>query len=335
MLEKPLIGDEEIIACVEAAFGLAVDRLEFLPLGADVNTAVYRLTSTQKPYFLKLRRGVFKEVSVTLPRFLYEQGVQELIPAYATQSGALWAALGEYRVMLFPFVEGHDAYDVPLTDAQWRQFGAALRRVQSAVLPPTLAAAIPQETYTPQWRERVNYFMQQIEKRPFTDPVAQKLAAFLQEKREVVAQLVQQTEELVAQVRERPLPQVLCHSDIHAWNLLISHEGALYLVDWDDPILAPKERDLMFIGAGLGDIWYTPREIGLFYEGYGAAEVDQAVLAYYRGERIIQDIAAYCEQIFLSDEGDADRQVALRNVASNFVPGGTIDIALNSGRQAI
>lgn len=335
MLEKPLIGDEEIMACVQAAFGLAVDRLEFLPLGADVNTAVYRLISTQKPYFLKLRRGPFKKVSVTLPRFLYEQGIQELIPAYATQSGALWAELGEYRVMLFPFIEGHDAYDVPLTDAQWRQFGAALRGVQSAVLPPTLAAAIPQETYSPQWRERVTYFMQHIEERPFTDPVAIQLAAFLQEKRAVVAQLVQRAEQLVERVRERPLPHVLCHSDIHAWNLLISGEGALYIVDWDDPILAPKERDLMFIGAGLGNIWHTPREMALFYEGYGAAEVDQAVLAYYRSERIIQDIAAYCEQIFLSDEGGTDREAALRNVASNFLPGGTIDIAMQSGRQAI
>lgn len=335
MLEKPAIVDEAIVACVQATFGLAVDRLEFLPLGADVNTAVYRLTARQKPYFLKLRRGLFKAVSVTLPRFLHEQGIQELIPAYATQSGALWAELGEYRVMLFPFIEGHDAYDVPLTDAQWREFGAALRRVQSAVLPPALAAAIPQETYTAQWRERVKYFMQRVQERPFADPVAQKLAAFLQAKREIVAQLVQRTEQLVEGVRQRPLPHVLCHSDIHAWNLLISHEGALYLVDWDDPILAPKERDLMFIGAGLGNIWHTPREITLFYEGYGAAEVDQDVLAYYRSERIIQDIAAYCEQIFLSDEGGTDREAALRNVASNFLPGGTIDIALNSGREAI
>lgn len=335
MLEKPLIGDEEIIACVEAAFGLVVDRLEFLPLGADVNTAVYRLTSTQKPYFLKLRSGAFNEVSVTLPRFLYEQGAQELIPAYATQSGSLWAELGLYRVMLFPFIEGHDAYDVPLTDAQWRQFGAALKTVHTAVLPPSLAAAIPTETYTPQFRELVKQFMQQIQERPFTEPVAQKMATFLNEKRAIVAQLVQRTEQLAEIVQKRPPPHMLCHSDIHAWNLLISQDGVLYLVDWDAPILAPKERDLMFVGAGLGGIWHTPREQTLFYEGYGPTTLDHELLSYYRCERVVQDIAAYCEQIFLSDEGGADREIALRYLSSNFVPNSIIDIAMKTGRETI
>lgn len=336
MLEKPAIADETIVACVQAVFGLAVDRLAFLPLGADMHTAVYRLTTQdQEPYFLKLRSGSFKEISVTLPHFLHEQGIQELIPPCQTQTGALWANLGAYKVMLYPFVAGHDAYDVPLTEAQWRQFGAALKRVHTAVLPPSLAAAMPTETYSPIFRERVEKFMWQIQERPFAEPVARQMAVFLNEKRAVVAQLVQRAAQLAKIVGERPLPAVLCHSDIHAWNLLITQDGALHLVDWDDPILAPKERDLMFIGAGLGGIWCTSREEALFYAGYGPANVDHDALAYYRCERIIQDIAAYCEQIFLSDAGGADREVALRQLVSNFLPNSTIDLAINSGRQTI
>ena len=328
MLEKPAIADSEIVACVQDAFGLQVDDVSFLPLGADGNTAVYQLIAQAgKPYFLKLRSGPFKEVSVTLPHFLHKQGIQGLIPPQPTTSGALWADWDGYKVMLYPFIDGHDAYDVPLTDAQWRQFGAALQRVHTAVLPSSLAAVIPTETYTPKFRELVKKFMLDIQERPFAEPVAQKMAAFLYEKRDVVAQLVQRTEQLAKIVQERPSANVLCHSDIHAWNLLISNDGALYLVDWDDPILAPKERDLMFIGAGLGGIWHTPREKDLFYEGYGRTEVDREILAYYRCERIIQDIAAYCEQIFLSDEGGADREEAWHNVASNFSPGSTIDLA--------
>ena len=335
MLEKPAIADAEIVACVQDVFGLQVQEISFLPLGADVNTAVYRLvTKAQEACFLKIRSGPFREISVTLPRFLHAQGIQ-VIPPYPTKSGGLWADLGDYKVMLYPFIDGHDAYDVPLTEPQWRQFGAALRRVHTAVLPPSLAATIPQETYSPRWRQLVMEFMQQIQNEQFVEPVAQKMAAFLNEKRAVVTQLVLHTEQLAEIVGKRPLPNVLCHSDIHAWNLLISQEGALYLVDWDDPILAPKERDLMFISAGLGNIWRTPREEALFYEGYGSAQINQDILAYYRCERIIQDIAAYCEQIFLSDEGGADREVALRQLASNFLPDSTIEIAMNSGRQTI
>ena len=336
MLERPAITDQEILACVQDEFGLRGREIVFLPLGADMDTAVFQLTTySQEHYFLKLRSGPFKEISATLPCFLHEQGIEELIPLYPTKMGALWTHLAKYRVMLFPFIEGHDAYDVPLTDLQWQQFGSALRAVHTAVLPPSLAAAIPQETYSSWWRETVAQFMQQIQEHSFGEPVAHKMAAFLNEKQEVVAHLCARTTRLAQIVKERPQPHVLCHSDIHAWNLLISQAGTLYIVDWDDPILAPKERDLMFIGAGLGNVWRTPREEALFYEGYGATTVDQDLLAYYRCERIIQDIAAYCEQIFLSDEGGADREEALRHLASNFLPDSIIHIAMNTGRQTI
>jgi len=66
--------------------------------------------------------------------------------------------------------------------------------------------------------------------------------------------------------------------------------------------------------------------------GYGAAQVDPMALAYYRYERIIQDIAVYCEQLFLSDEGGEDRAQSLQYLTSNFLPDGTIEIAYKSDR---
>ena len=253
MLEKPDISDEAIVACVQDAFGLEVERLVFLPLGADLNTAVYRVvTKTQQPYFLKLRSGDFKETSVTLPQFLSAQGIKELIPLCPTITNQLWTTLEDYKVMLYPFVEGHDVFEVYLTEPQWRQFGRALKAVHTAVLPPSLAAKIPQETYPPKWRNIVKEFMQRIWHEEFTEPVAFKMAAFLNDKRNDVLALLRRTEQLAQLVQSQPQEDVLCHSDIHAWNLLIDTDGMLYIVDWDDPILAPKERDLMFIGAGSG-----------------------------------------------------------------------------------
>ena len=105
------------------------------------------------------------------------------------------------------------------------------------------------------------------------------------------------------------------------------------MVDWDTLIFAPKERDLMFIGCGLGDSGYTPQEEEtMFYQGYGQTNINQFAIAYYRCERIIEDIAVYCEQIFLSDEGGEDRKESLENVKSNFLPNGTIEMAYQSDK---
>jgi spectinomycin phosphotransferase len=60
MLTEPNLKDEEIIGSLRDAYGLTVDKVLFLPLGADFNTAVYRIKTTDGPdYFLKLRRGEF------------------------------------------------------------------------------------------------------------------------------------------------------------------------------------------------------------------------------------------------------------------------------------
>ena len=157
--------------------------------------------------------------------------------------------------------------------------------------------------------------------------------AFLKSKRNEILDLVERAERYAQALQENPPTQVLCHSDLHAGNILIDGNDALYIVDWDDPIYAPKERDLMFPGGGQGFRGHTAREEeALFYQGYGPARIDQAALAYYRYERIIQDIAAFCDQIFSSDNRGEDREQAFNYLASNFLPGGTIEIAYQSDR---
>ena len=87
------------------------------------------------------------------------------------------------------------------------------------------------------------------------------------------------------------LNSCLCHSDIHGGNVLMDENDIIYIVDWDEPIMAPKERDLMFIGGGVANVWNKPHEEEFFYKGYGKTEINMTILAYYRHERIVEDIA--------------------------------------------
>jgi len=334
MLEKPKIRDERIVACLYDAYGLRADRIAFLPLGADSHTAVYRVvTDDGTPFFCKLRSGVFDETSVALPRFLTDQGIEQIVAPLVTMAGRLWADLDAYRVILYPFVEGRSGREIPMSDQQWYEFGSALRSIHTSQVPAALAKQIRRETYSPQWREAVGGFLRQVEDDTFTDSVAVRLAVFLRDRRQEIVDLVGRAEELAQILQSRSQAFVLCHSDIHASNVLIDTHGALYIVDWDDPILAPKERDLMFVGGAQGFVGHTPREEeDLFYRGYGSAQVDPVALAYYRYERIVQDIAAYCEQLLGTDDGGQDREQSLVHLISNFEPGDTIEVTYKSDR---
>jgi spectinomycin phosphotransferase len=331
MLEKPDLQDEKIITCLLDAYGLDAVQVTFLPLGADQNTAVYRIVAYDtKSYFLKLRSGVFDETSVALPKFLSDQGIKQIIPPLTSKTGKLWAKLNNFKVIIYPFIEGRNGYEVNLSDRHWNDFGSALKRIHTTEVPPVLLNRIRREIYSARWRNIVKTFLARIGTDVFDDPVAIELAAFLQAKHAEVFDLVRHAENL-AQVLQAESPEfVLCHSDVHAGNILIDTDDTFY-VDWDDPILAPKERDLMFVGGAQGFAGHTAQEEErLFYRGYGQTQTNPIALAYYRYERIVEDIAVYCEQLLLSDEGGEDRAQSLHYLKSNFVPGGTIEIAYQS-----
>ena len=217
--------------------------------------------------------------------------------------------------------------------------GTTLMGVQgTAPLPPSLAGSIPGETFSPEWREMVKTFQAQVEENEYADPTAAKVAALMCARREEICRLVARTDMLGLALQSRAhTPEgwewVLCHTDIHPGNLLLGTNDALYIVDWDNPVLAPKERDLMLIGGC--PTWNSPREVALFYQGYGPTEIDPTAQAYYRYERIIQDIAAYCQQLLKSSAGGQDREQSFAYFASNFLPGGEIEIARERDRAAL
>jgi spectinomycin phosphotransferase len=334
MLEKPDLQDGKISTCLQDEYGLHTLQVVFLPLGADLNTAVYRVVAEDEmPYFAKLRRGVFDETSVALPKFLSDQGIPQIIAPLTTKTGQLWASLDAFKLILYPFVEGHDGYEVDLSDRHWVDFGSALKSIHNVEVPPALIGRIPREAYSPQWRDTVKTFLERVEDDIFDDPVAGKLAAFLKASRAEILDLVGRAEQLAQALQAQSQEFIVCHSDLHAGNLLMDPNDNLYIVDWDNPILAPKERDLMFVGGGQFGARHTPQEEEtLFYRGYGQTQIDPVALAYYRYERIVQDIAAYCEQLLLTNEGGEDREQSLRYLKSNFLPKNTIEIACKSDK---
>jgi spectinomycin phosphotransferase len=334
MLEKPDIQDDQLIACLQAAYGLQIAHFTFLPLGGDLSTAVYRVvTDDQTPYFCKLKRGDFDETSVALPNFLSKQGIAQIIPPLPTQTGQLWAVLGEFKLILYPFVEGTSGYEVELTERQWADFGAALKRLHTVIVPPALALTIQTERYDPEWRERCKQIIKRLDKETFDEPVTIAWAAFMRSQRETVLALIERAEQLAHRMASRSMEFVLCHSDIHPGNLLIDTRGTLFLVDWDYPLLAPKERDLMFIGGGQGFMPYSAeREETLFYRGYGQAALDPIALPYYRYERSITDIAVESERVLSRTLGSQDRAQALEYLQFYFLPGCTFEMAYQADK---
>lgn len=333
MLEKPELKDEKIINCLRDEYGLSAENISFLPLGADVNSIVYRVvTKDGTNYFVKLRKeDLFNEASAVIPNFLSALGIKQVIPPLTTQTGQLWANLNPFKVVLYPFMEGRAGLDINMSNQQWFEFGTALKRFHTADIPANITSNIERDNFSPRWRNMVKMFLERIEKETFNEHVEIEAANILKSKKDETRDIIKRAEQLEQMLLEQPPEFILTHGDIHGYNLLIDDNGALYIVDWDGLIFAPKERDLMFIGGGHGNSGYTPQEEEfMFYQGYGQTNINQIAIAYYRYERIVLDIADDCHLIFLSEAGGQDWKELLEDLESMFLPNGKIEMAYES-----
>ena len=139
---------------------------------------------------------------------------------------------------------------------------------------------------------------------------------------------VERADRLGEQLAGCSFPQVLCHADLHTWNVLVDPDEQLWIVDWDEVVLAPRERDLMFVVGGIGHDLVRPADTESFFQGYGQASVDPRLLAYYRCAWAVQDIAAYGEQVLLAPgESEESRRAALEGFLDLFAPGNIVDLA--------
>lgn len=334
MIEKQSLSDQVIINCLNANYGIEVAVLTFLPLGADMNASVYKAqTHDQTCYFVKLKRGHHHDIGIEIVELLHDAVINEIIPPIKTIFGRPTQQIEDFTLIVYPFVNGQDGFSIDLTNSQWVKLGDALRQVHEIDVPPSIQNRIRREVYSPKWREVVRSLYTHIEAEPSGDAVAFKLLKFMQENILLIRRLVDRAEQLGQKLQDQSHKFVLCHSDIHGGNVLIAGNGNIYIVDWDDPIMAPKERDLMFIGGGVANVWNNTHEKELFYTGYGTTEVNPTILAYYRHERIVEDIAEYGNALLLTTAGGEDRQEMCKHFIAMFEPNGVVDIAFKTDKS--
>lgn len=323
-----------IINWLNIHYLIEATAIVLLPLGADPNASIYKVqASDHKTYFVKLKRGHFHDINVEILELLRKAGIQQLIPPIKTVKDKQMQQVGDFTLIVYPFIEGQNGFTHSLNEKQWISLGQALKQVHEVYVPTSLMTQIRREEFSSKWRDIVRSLY--TKELPTHDEIASNLWKFLQENQSTIQQLVDRAEQLSKKALSHPLELVLCHSDIHGGNVLIDGTEAIYIVDWDDPILAPKERDLMFIGGGVGNVWNKPDEEKLFYQGYGKTNVNWTILAYYRFERIVEDIAVYAQELLLKPMQDSNRLEMYQQFMSMFEPNGVIDIAFATDKHVM
>ena len=327
MPEPPNIPVDVLHACLRERYDLVADTLEFLPRGYDYRAGVFRVGSEDgSAYLLKVTSRPLYEPSCLVPRYLHDRGITAVVAPLPTASGSLWTTLAEWTVMVYPFLEG-DTSLAGMTDDQWKETGRVFGQVHQVPLPSDGFPSMRTESFDPtEYLRWVREFeAQHLQAQHGGSGPARALCASWVEHRATLHTAVTSLEQLGAALRSRTLPTVIAHADLHPANLLRDRAGRVFVLDWDEVMLAPKERDFIFI---------REPQARAFWQGYGLraseenAEIDWVALTYFRWERVIQDLIEEAQQVLFRDEvSDDAKATAARRFAAAFEAGNNVDAA--------
>lgn len=328
MREKLNIPDELLHACLREQYGISAVVLDFLPLGLDTNSAVYRvLGEDERAYLLKVRRGTLYEASCLVPRYLRDQGITGVVAPLRTKRQGLWVQAEEWTLIVYPFIEGETGFKLGMAEEHWREAGTILRQIHQVKMPVEGFPSIRKETFAPgELCDWVRDFEARLVDLEDESESERALQAYWLANRATIHRLVEAMEELGGLLREQCGPTVICHADLHGNNMLCDLDGHVFIIDWDDAMLAPKERDFIFVREGQVDST-GKQETGPCFQGYGETEIDWRALTYYRYERVVQDTVACAQEVFFrADLGAESKSDAAELFGRIFREGDMVDM---------
>ncbi len=306
MREKPNVPDELLRACLQDQYDLVPVTLDYLPLGLDYNSWVYRVVSEQGiSYLLKARSGPLYEPSCLVPSYLKDQGIASVVAPLPTKSNTLWTRVGAWTVIVYPFIEGDTSF-TGMTDEQWKELGTIFKQIHQVIVPAEGFRSLRKETFDPtEYARWVRAFeTQHLPSRHGGSVSERALRSSWVAHQSTIHTGVTSLETLAGVLQGRSGPYVICHADLHPANLIRDHADHVFVIDWNDVMLAPKERDFIFVRELQADA---------FWEGYGQREIDWIALTYYLWERVVQDVIECAKDVFFNDDlGEETRADVVR-----------------------
>jgi spectinomycin phosphotransferase len=331
MFDDPGLDTVQLAGRLALHYGIDVSTIQFEPKGFDMNAAVYTVIDHDgAPWFLKVIFGDFDRTSLDIPAALVDMGVPNVLAPMRADTGDPWCRLDGDKpasLILYPFTEGENAMNAGLSEAQWRTFGSTLRAVHDSGLHRRFSGLLEVESFGLPVAPDVRRLLAE----PFDAELIgarERFAAFLNERSDQIARMLTRADSLGRALQSRPFELVLCHADIHAANVLAGNDGAIHLIDWDGPLIAPRERDLLFVIGSQIARTVEPHEEAWFFEGYGRVSVDPKALIYYRYERILQDIAEFGRSVLYDEHISEQTRLEEVDLAESFFdPGGMLERA--------
>lgn len=280
---------------------------------AGWSALAYKVVNKEKSYFLKVydkhkftAQAWIKKIDDTIPVLLWlgqNTGLRDKVPSVVlTANGAYKFEDDDFIYILFEFIDGDNLFGKPIGKAIIRDLAEIVAELHK--LGQNIPVNIENLTETFDISFCKNLFtMLQGGQYP-TD-----MENILTSNAELILNRIQIYESLARYLRSAKLQFVLCHTDIHCWNIM--QNSQLKLIDWEGVRLAPAEADLFSFSEGFffenawNEFMASYRE---FRPGF---TLNSAALRFYRLRRLLEDIDEFSKGLLYDNLTGVERVPSL------------------------
>lgn len=314
---EPNVNHAALMAQLDAAYGLNVTALSFVPKG-EVSLA-YRVDCADgNAYFAKLipnsvaarttRRNM--DTYLALTSELHHRGLlTSVVAPLPTLDGHARTEFAAMPLILFPYFAGGN---LPLSTGAWsarvrNQLARDLATLHQSA--PLLHSPLPTHSaFDIAPIAKMEDALSALEQVGLDRHASyQSLRALVLPHRAAIEAAMSHLRDLYNIVTSKPTALVLCHSDIHGLNLILDDAGNVHMLDWENVVLAPAEHDLQ----AFSDTHFA-EFLQAYWQAGGGRDIDIDQFAFYNYHRYLDDLQGYALRILhenddpLQDEQDLE-----------------------------
>jgi len=284
---------QRIARLVASRYACAVARIEAAPRGWTGET--YAVTTAAGARLFAKHIRADRLPPATLPALpvldaLHRAGVRGLTAPVPSATGALYEEVEDGVLVLFEHIDGVQTDDVEPT-----RLGDLVGAIHDQPVPP--GASAPRETFVITFGEALwETVARGMQARG--DEVTRGLGTFLEGLGTDLRRDWAAFGAVAERCREARFATVITHGDV-PWNVMLDQAGEVHLVDWDELLLAPAERDLWFFTE-------QPEFMAAYRARRGGHEVDALAASYYLHHRYFEELLAFARTIL--DEPESTRR---------------------------
>ena len=290
----------ELLQNLSTAYGLSLQTITFFPEGEDSYGYIV-LSENGEKYFAKASIFVPNSRLQVASRLRNQCNISGIVAPLETQEGTLSVPWRNFRVSLFPFIEGKSRWDLwkvgkDFADAELSQTAALLATIHGctdAVASNNLTVA----TYDLPLRQEFHRVLEAPRKISPQNRYQKQLLEAIAQHRSEILQTLERYDSLGRSASALQTPFVITHGDPTPGNLIIDAENRLHIIDWDGVCLGPPEKDL---------VSFTGERFDVVLESYlterrNGAALHADVFGFYIYEWTLNEIRDYGTKILFKN----------------------------------